>query len=82
MHILSVPAQELQSDCLGSIQDPTGKVNRNTFFAPRLNRRKPVLEGVHIAERSIVAFISCHSFLPRGKIHFLVPFRYGKVMAK
>jgi hypothetical protein len=33
----------------------------NALLAPFLNRRKPVLEGVHVAGRSALAFQSSHA---------------------
>src|SRR5262245_58617677 len=37
-------------------------LGRNAFLAALLNRRKPVLEGVHVARRSTPAFDSAFSW--------------------
>jgi hypothetical protein len=51
----------------------------DTFLAPLLNRRKPVLEGVHVAGRSAFTFQSRHSFCPRRQDSFC---HRGFVLAK
>jgi hypothetical protein len=43
-----------------SMIDKILKGTKPAFLSPLLNRRQPVLEGVHIAWRPAFAFQSCH----------------------
>jgi hypothetical protein len=58
-------------------------LSRDAFLAPPLNSRKPVLEGVHVAWGSALAFHSSH-FVSSHVSGFIFPqlFAYGKVVAK
>jgi hypothetical protein len=53
---------------------PFDSVLRESLFAPFLNSRKPVLEGVHVARRSALAFHSCHARSVLQRQHFLYIF--------
>jgi hypothetical protein len=54
-------------------------IGLDALLAPLLNRRKPVLEGVHIAWSAAFTLQSCHSFRPTCRDSFC---HSGLVVAK